>query len=222
MADDAVLAALEALNARLDRIESRLIDDESAKTLGWALEGLGNARDRTPVFVDAVATVGMQGLNTALEAGIDPVETGTWALDTGLKAVSPEARALVDTALTPDNIKLLQRALEQSELIELALTAGEALAEALEGKDIDALAKRAARLATLLEAPEIDMILDSGALGSEGLTVAGAATTALVEARNEIAPVGPIGAFFKLGDPDVQKAVGFALAVAKRFGARLP
>ena len=51
---------------------------------------------------------------------------------------------------------------------------------------------------------------------------AGPATTALTETKAAgWQPKGPIGALLAIGDPEVQKAVGFTLAIAKRFGAAL-
>ena len=61
-------------------------------------------------------------------------------------------------------------------------------------------------------APEVAKILD----------VAEDATTALVETRSEgFKPLGLFGQLGALMDGDVQKAIGFTLGIAKRFGKRL-
>jgi len=77
-------------------------------------------------------------------------------------------------------------------------------------------------LAAVASSPAFEKLLDSGLLDPAVLGTAGSATTALVDARSGgIQPVGLFGTLGKLGDKDVQKAVGFAFALAKRFGASL-
>lgn len=221
---DAVLQALTALNERLDRLESRLdaagLGEGRAEALAWALGGLENVKAKAPVVTDAAATMANAALHGAADMGIDPVETGIWALGMAQKAASPEARAIAEKALDPANLALVERVLEHADLLEFALTMGAAMSDALEGRDIAAIAAKTGRLVAVLESPEMDALLD--AVDGGVLKVANEGTTALVATRAEgFEPVGAIGAFFKLGDPDVKRAVGFGLAFAKRFGSRL-
>lgn len=250
MSDDAVLAAITGLNERLDRLEAKIdtvstprgaqsnnttLSDAELETLHWLMNGLGNFKERSPVFVDAAASVANSTLHGAVDSGIDPVGTGVRGLALLQRAASPSAMSLVErlldddtvafanTALSAQTVALLERALAKPELVEFALDFGLAMQEELKDANIPALASKLARLTAVLDSPEFDALLAAGALTAP-LGVAADATTALVETQNSgsIDKVGPFGAFFKLMDSDVQKAIGFSLALAKRFGARLP
>jgi hypothetical protein len=242
MSDDAVLAAITGLNERLDRLEAKLdtapasqaLSDGEMKTLHWLMNGLGNFKERAPTFVDAAGSVANTTLHGASENGIDPVATGVRGLALLQRAAAPNALglaerlldddtvALANAALTPETITLLNKALANPELIEFALEFGLAMHNELAGSNIPAIASKLGKLTAVLDSPEFDALLAAGALEAP-LGVATDATTALVETQNsgKIAKVGPFGAFFKLMDGDVQKAIGFTLAIAKRFGARL-
>lgn len=117
-------------------------------------------------------------------------------------------------------LPLLAKALDRAPLAEATLDAA---------ADIDPAALRAVlgqggkmlgKLAKILSAPEFQRLIDAADATTFG--VAAEATTALVETRGAAPqPVGAFGALKAMGDPDVQKAVGFTLAVAKRFGQSL-
>ncbi len=249
MSDDAVLAAITGLNERLDRMEAKLdaapaqlgaipasqaLSDAEVQTLRWAMNGLGNFKERAPTFVDAASTVANTTLHGAAENGIDPVATGVRGLALLQRAASPNAMGLAErlldddtvafakSALTPQTIALLNKALANPELVEFGLEFGLAMHNELAGSNIPAIASKLGKLTAVLDSPEFDALLAAGALEAP-LGVATDATTALVETQNsgKIDKVGPFGAFFKLMDGDVQKAIGFSLAIAKRFGARL-
>lgn len=150
------------------------------------------------------------------------------AVAVGNQALSPEAMAFAKKALTAENIELLDTLLGQKDLLLLALKVGQQVQDELEvaGVDLDVTAtksaKVAARLAGVLNTPEFDRLLDSGALDKDVVGVVGDASTALVETKaSGIESVGPFGALFKLMDGDVSRAVGFTLGIAKRFGAAL-
>ena len=71
----------------------------------------------------------------------------------------------------------------------------------------------------LLSNPNFHALLEGA---PDALAVVGPATTALTETRaSGFDPVGPFGALTALLDGSVQKAVGFSLALAKRFGAKI-
>ena len=91
MSDEALLAAMTGLNERLDRIEAQLqqtpnpsesnaLTPEQMETLDWLMNGLGNFKERAPVFMDAASSVANNTLHGAVEAGVDPVGTGVRAV----------------------------------------------------------------------------------------------------------------------------------------------
>jgi hypothetical protein len=242
MSDDAVLAAITGLNERLDRLETKLdskpadqaLSDGEMQTLHWLMNGLGNFKERAPTFVDAVSSVANSTLHGAAENGVDPVGTGVRGLALLQRAAAPDALGLAErlldddtvavanSALSPEMVAVLQKAMANPGLVEFGLEFGLAMHSELAGSNIPAIASKLGKLTAVLDSPEFDALLAAGAL--EGpLDVATDATTALVETQKsgKIAKVGPFGAFFKLMDSDVQKAIGFTLAIAKRFGARL-
>jgi hypothetical protein len=68
----------------------------------------------------------------------------------------------------------------------------------------------------------IESLLKSGVLDPSALRVVGDLGHALADtAAGPVTPVGPLGLWKALSQPDVQRALGFMLAVAQRFGQRL-
>lgn len=233
-----VLAALERLSTRLDRLEAKLDANPVARRAGEpevsatldrlvdrldkleaAVEMLGHLAERVPVLADAAGHVATWAWNQALDAGVDPIEAGRAGATLALRAGTPEKLELAGNLLDDANIALLRRLLAQRETLSLALDA----AERVDRDDLKVVLEQGAamtgKLAALLNAPELSRLLDAG---PTAVGVAESASTALVETKGiGVEPVGPVGALFALRDPDVQKAVGFGLAVARRFGARL-
>jgi hypothetical protein len=70
---------------------------------------------------------------------------------------------------------------------------------------------------------ELDALLNSGVLAPGALRIVGELGHALADtAASPPAPLGIVGLVKALGRPDVQQALGFLIAVAERFGRRLP
>lgn len=220
---DTVLAALERLNARLDTLEAKV-------------DSLTYVAGRVPVMADAAAVMAGHAWAQAEADGIDPIALAEQGAALARKAARPEHLALVEKAL--DSAPLLEKALaqralaeealDQAELLRVALKIGRAVHEELDasGADLDVVAARTARLAARLAAatqsPEFEALLESGALEPATLGVVGEASRALVATQQ--APAERLGLFAtlkRMGDPDVQTAVGFALGIARRFGAAL-
>lgn len=68
----------------------------------------------------------------------------------------------------------------------------------------------------------IESLLNSGVLDPVALRVVGDLAHALAAtAAAPVAPLGPMGLWKALSQPDVQRALGFMIAVAQRFGQRL-
>ena len=117
-----------------------------------------------------------------------------------------------------ENLALVERLIARRGDLELLLDA----AESVDADDLQTVATQGAaltkKLAVLLKTPELAKVLDATA-DPTALSTVEAATTALVASRSEkIEPVGLFGVLGKMGDPDVQRAVGFTFALAKRFG----
>jgi hypothetical protein len=184
------------LAARIDRIET-LVDT------------FGTFAERLPVVADAAATGASWAWSQAEQRGVDPIATGQRAAALGL------------TLAHPDNLALAERLLASKANLVLALDA----LDAIDPADVEIVVKQGSSLtktlAAVLRAPELARLLQAGA-DPGALGTAEAATTALVETRKQpVEPVGLFGALKKMGDPDVQRAVGFTLALAKRFGQLL-
>jgi uncharacterized protein YjgD (DUF1641 family) len=233
MSTDADLAtALNALNQRLDRLEAKvdalggggpastqLADPEVQQGLAELLtrldkatamvDALGTLSQRLPVVGDAVATSASWAWAQAEAEGIDPIATGKRGAALSLELAKPE------------NLDLAERLLQRKGDLLVLLDA----ADAIDPDDLQVLATQGAgltkKMAAMLKLPELARLLDAGA-DSAALSTAEAATTALVQTRSEaIEPVGLFGVLGKMGDPDVQRAVGFTFALAKRFGQLL-
>jgi uncharacterized protein YjgD (DUF1641 family) len=211
--DTDLAASLDRLHARLDALEQK-VDTIGAfarladrlERIEAMIEAFGTLAERLPVIADAAGTTATWAWQQAEQRGIDPIETGRRAAELGATLARPEGLALAE------------RLLAKRALLEQTLDAIDAVPE----EDLLAVAQHGAaltgRLAALLRTPELTRLIEAGGDPS-ALATAEAATTALVETRKAtIEPVGPFGALRKLGDPDVQRAVGFSLALAKRFG----
>lgn len=86
-------------------------------------------------------------------------------------------------------------------------------------------ASAALRFGATMDAQKVDAIeslLNSGVLDPVALRVVGDLGHALADtAASRVAPLGPMGLWKALSQPDVQRALGFMIAVAQRFGQRL-
>ena len=69
----------------------------------------------------------------------------------------------------------------------------------------------------------LEALLKSGVLDPAALQIIGGLGRALIDtAAARPAPIGIIGLLKALGDPDTQRALGFLMNFAARFGSRLP
>jgi uncharacterized protein YjgD (DUF1641 family) len=212
---------LERLEAKVDQslVQGRLAEPEVQRGLGELLDrldratamvdALGTLSEKMPTLADAAASGAGWAWAHAEAAGIDPISTGR------------RAAALSLELAHPDNLDLVERLLKRKGDLLTLLDA----AEAVDPAHLKVIARQGAaltpKLVKLLERPELARLLDAGADAST-LSTAELATTALVATRAESpAPVGMFGALGKMGDADVQRAVGFTLALAKRFGQLL-
>lgn len=185
---------VEQLAARLERLEQKL----DALTEGLA--ALTSLSARAGLLAEAAGDTAAFAWREAEKAGVDPIERGQAGLELALRLSEPGTMALVG--------KLVDRT-----------DALEAAVGALDGVSGADLARAMKATTALLANPDFQRLLDAA---PAALAVAGPATTALTETkRSGWEPKGPIGALMAISDPEVQRAVGFSLAVAKRLGKAL-
>jgi uncharacterized protein YjgD (DUF1641 family) len=212
--DPAVAHGINRLLDRLDRIET-------------AVDAFGYLASKVHVAGDALAVSASYAFEQAEAHGVDPIAAGVVAAGLAAKAAQPEALSLIDKAL--DQTALAHKVLDSAPLAAKVLAHQETLEvltdalSAVSADDLKALTTEGAatlpKLATLVRSPEFQKLTE--ALEAT-VSVASQASTALVETRaNPVQPVGAFGAFFKISDPDVQRAIGFSLALAKAFGSKL-
>lgn len=193
-----VLERMERLEARLDGVHR-------------AVQLLETVSEKAPVMIEAVATTSTWAWDQAEAAGIDPIAAGQRAAGIALQAGKPDSLATVERLLAKQ--ATLHKTLDAVEKLEADGT-------------LDALVAHgtalAPKLAKLVQSPSYTRLMDHALGDAAALDVADAATTAMIETRQ--AGFKPLGVFGQLGmlmDADVQKALGFGLAIAKRLGQKL-
>jgi hypothetical protein len=242
--NEQILETLNRLDKRLGALESRLSGGEGqadlTQRMANVLDRIETLESKLPMVAEAAGAVAKQAWDIALENDIDVGVLAERGQRLGIKMAAavehPDLEAVVAGATGPglvlarkaldaDRIAVLEALLERMDLVKLGLRFGDQLTSALGDNAehvVDKSAALAGRLAGLLDSPEFEALLGSGAFDAEGVGVVGEATRALVETRKAPAErVGVFGMLSKLGDADVQAAVGFGLGLAKRFGAVL-
>jgi len=195
-------ALLERIDARLERIEARLALLDPL--IGAAPGLLGLAGDTVDDF--------------ARELG---------DLDERLRALV----ALVERITRPDTLAQLHTALDlldsSPSLLAIAVDTFDELAReaAARGLALERIVPELARAIEtglrLLSSGQIQHLLDSDLLTPGAIEAVGKAARALATAKQ--GPESKLGLFGVLGalrEPEVQRAVGFAIDVARRFGAK--
>jgi uncharacterized protein YjgD (DUF1641 family) len=202
MSDMQLAQTLERLLTRIDELESKV------DALSTSLEAVQTFSSKAGLLADAAGDSAAHFYNEAEARGIDPLARAQAGLALAEKLSSEQNMALVDTLLDKtDHLALAVRALDKIDTDDLEVIATQG-------------AGTVSTLATLMRSDEFGQLIASA--DPTALGVAGSAGTALVETKAaRVAPVGPFGALMKMMDSDVQRAVGFTLAVAKRFGQKL-
>ncbi|TVQ92403.1 MAG: DUF1641 domain-containing protein [Deltaproteobacteria bacterium] len=235
LADPQIAASLGRILDRIDALES-------------ATRTIESVAQRAPVLIDGGAETLDAFMMQAEAQGVDVFDRGFRGLDVLEKASRPENLELVSELLdhaeavrfaASAGSKAVQQLGESASLEhvsdklgQLAGQGGKVLAspvidKLLEGPlldpdKLDKVVDALQRLTEVAATPAFQQLLDSGLLDGAALGTAGTAGTALVQTRAEgFEPVGLFGTLGRLGDPDVQKAMGFTFAVLKRFGAGL-
>ena len=193
-----VLERLDRLEARLDHVQ-KSTDDVAA------------LQAKVPAVIELVASSAEFAWAQAEAAGIDPIRSGQIAAGIALQAG------------TTTNLAVVERALAKTALLSKTL---DAVDELEKDGTIDALMEHgtalAPSLAALLKKPGFRKLVTEASADDKAIDTAQAATTALIETRTKGYPsLGLFGQIKMLMDNDVQKAIGFTLAIAKRFGQLL-
>ena len=219
-----VSAELLPLVAVLDRIEQRLARLEDA--LG-PVQALGRA---APPLVATIADT-LDGLAArAQAAGLDLDERASAALHLFERLTAPEVakplQAILErTEALAAAVDLLAQAPAVAATVTDTLDGVAArLAEA--GVDLDGRGRSLLSLLERVTRPDsiaaLRGILDSGLLSPGAVSALGEVGAAVASGHGHTpAPVGAWGAFRALREPDVQRAVGLALEIARRLGASL-
>lgn len=149
-------------------------------------------------------------------AGVDVDALTDQGLAVARKLGSAESLALVDRLAS--KLDRAAAALDRLDALEAKLAAARIDTGALADKGLDI----AVRMAQVAQGPEANALVKGPALDAPTLDLLVKLAEATHEVRSErVAPVGLFGALSAMGRPDVQKAVGFALAFAARLGAKL-
>lgn len=233
---DPVLASLERLHAHLDRLEDRLDRMEARlDAVGAPVERLvQQAPAALAMVADAAdglaARIGPGDLDARLAAVARTVERVTHpdtlrVLDllldrsdrieaaVALLDQAPGAVAMVADSLDQMADRVAATGVPLHERVDVLLGAAERLSSPAALAVLTVVTER-------LE--EVKSLLGSEVLDPEAVRVVGLAGRALVESRAcDCGPVGPMGALGALREAPVQRALGFAVAFARQFGAAL-
>lgn len=223
-ARDPVLAALERIERRLDRIEA-------------ALEPAQSLARQAPGVVGVLADTFDSAVERAQARGIDVDERLRALVGLAERASSPEVLRVLDRLL--GRLDLVERTLDLAEqapgIAAMAVDTFDTWIARLqaEGIDVDDHARNLLGALSRLTSPEavavltdlldhvdeLRFLLQSGVLSRPAVAVIGQVGGALSElAQQEPPRAGPFAALRALGDPDVQRALGFAIQLAQHFG----
>ncbi len=212
---------LSRVLAKLDRLEDRLSRlERSVTSLDGAIQSTPNAIATITDTVDGVT-------ERLVDRGVDIDERIQRLLRLLEKSTEPRALDALEGLLeTAKQLPLGAAALADTFDSTVAR-----LAEA--GIDVDERLQVLLQVAERLTAPEalavvtevfsnvdaIQRLLESGVFGPGAVHVVGRAARALGRIDFEdTKPVGPLGALRAIWNPDVQRALGFALEFGQRFG----
>lgn len=214
---DPVLAALERIEQRLDRLEA------AAQRADSALKHVpGAVAAAADTFDDVARGLQERGVDVdeRLKALASAVERLTEprvlsALEQAA-SLAPQIPGLVAASVdTADGIlaRLSERGVDLDERLRTTLAVAERLTSP----------SALAAVSTLLDHLEdIQFLLASGVLDRPAVRLIGEVGKALAASAAETPPrVGAFQALRALGSPDIQRALGFTLRLAERFGVSL-
>jgi hypothetical protein len=221
-------------------LQERLNDPNTVDTLNRLLDRIGALEQAVTVLAETVRQApGMVAMVTDI---VDETYREARASGTDLEQQFEGGLALLRQLTEPRTVAVLSRLIERLDtlepLLEIAEQAPALAAMAVDivddayrqakaaGVDVEAVLHKGAETATKLIAvvcsAEFDAVMDSGVLEPQTLRVIRSAGQALATSQLVTPkPVGLLGALGALRDPEVQKALGFAVTFAKQFGRAL-
>lgn len=222
------------------QLAERLTEPETVEILTALIDRLDQL-EQLAALADQLPDATMVAVDSIDEALTRAAERGV-VLDERAR----EGLVLLEKMTEPDTAKALGAVLDRAEhlerLAELAETAPDLIATVVDildaeyaraaehGYDPERLLRQTLgslrRLGDLFQSDEFEALLDSGVLDPEALQTVGSLGSALVESqkeadRGETPRRGFFGMIGALRDPDVQRAIGFVLSFAKKFGQAL-
>ena len=222
------------------QLAERLTEPETVEVLTALIDRLDQL-EQLAALADQLPDATMVAVDSIDEALTRAAERGV-VLDERAR----EGLVLLEKMTEPDTAKALGAVLDRAEhlerLAELAETAPDLIATVVDildaeyaraaehGYDPERLLRQTLgslrRLGDLFQSDEFEALLDSGVLDPEALQTVGSLGSALVESqkeadRGETPRRGFFGMIGALRDPDVQRAIGFVLSFAKKFGQAL-
>lgn len=192
-----------------------------------ALELLVSAAEQGPGMIAVVADTLDEAARQALAAGLDVEQLLQNSVSLATRLQNPRMMAAVTKLLDQvEAVEMLASAAEQGPgmLAVIADSMDEFVAKA--DFDVELLADKGlgALLKTieLVESPQFDALLNSGVLDPKAVDIVGKVGKALADSTHqEIKAVGPLGMLKLLGDPDVQRGLGFLANFGRNFGQEL-
>ena len=222
------------------RLAEKLTEPETVDVLAALIDRLDRL-EQLAALADQLPDAAMITVDSIDEALTRAAERGV-VLDERAR----EGLLLLEKMTEPDTAKALGAVLERAEhlerLAELAESAPDVIATVVDmldaeyaraaekGYDPERLLRQTigslGRLGELFQSDEFEALLDSGVLDPEALEAVGSLGSALVESqkeaqRGETPQRGIFGVIGALRDPDVQRAIGFVMSFAKKFGRAL-
>jgi uncharacterized protein YjgD (DUF1641 family) len=222
------------------RLAEKLTEPETVDVLTALLDRLDRL-EQLAALADQVPDAAMIAVDSIDDALTRAAERGV-VLDERAK----EGLVLLEKMTEPDTAQALGAVLDRAEhlerLSELAASAPDLIATVVDmldaeyaraaetGYDPERLLRQTlgslGRLGELFQSDEFEALLDSGVLDPEALEAVGSLGSALVESqkeaqRGETPQRGFFGVIGALRDPDVQRALGFVMSFAKKFGRAL-
>jgi uncharacterized protein YjgD (DUF1641 family) len=192
--------ALDHIEERLDRIERALrpveeLAQQAPLLLATVTEiadsmaaRMGDLDERSHALIQVTEKLTRPQTLETLEKAVEMAEQAPALVATGVDVMDASMRQLAESGLPIEH------------LVEIAQSFIKGLAE-------------------LSTSPEVRNLLQSGMLNPQAVKTLGQAAEALADASK--APqrqVGVFGALRALGQPEVQRAIGFLMNVAERFG----
>ena len=187
-------------------IAEKATQDETVEAMTKAIQFVKDA----PGFVAMLADIFDEHMRLASSNNIDIEARLKGALQLAIQLTDP---AMLDT---------LQASLSVAvEAPGFAAMITDMVDDQLRGQDVDAKIRSLMSLANKVTDPDTTHALEQ-VLSPEAVKTVGLLSKALVYGHTHpLKPIGPVGMMKKLRDPDVKKAMGFLLTVAKSLGQEL-